>query len=74
MTIYRCDKCKKEFPEVTDICRIRMMSETCEYDGDTPVWYPYHKTIYYDVCTECAKNIFQTFVDVFKEEGAEDND
>ncbi len=73
MTIYRCDKCKKEVPSITDLYRIKAMTEMCEYDGDTPVWYPYRKTTYYDICNECAKNILQTFVDQFEEEGAKDD-
>lgn len=68
MTIYRCDKCKKEVKDITEIYRIKALSETCEYDGDTPVWYPSRKTMSYDVCAECCKNILQTFVDQFKKE------
>lgn len=36
MTIYRCDKCKKEFTDISAIYRIRMMTETCEYDDVEP--------------------------------------
>ena len=68
MTIYRCDKCKKEVKDITEIYRIKVLSETCEYDSDTPIWYPSRKTVPYDVCAECCKNILQSFVDQFKEE------
>ena len=68
MTIYRCDKCKKEVKYITEIYRIKVLSETCDFDDDTPKWYPSRKTVYYDVCAECCKNILQSFVDQFKEE------
>ena len=69
MTIYRCDKCKKEVTDITDIYGIRVLTEKNEYVDESLVWCPHRQTMRFDVCDECARNILQTFVNQFKEEG-----
>lgn len=71
MTIYRCDKCKKESTYKTDMYRIRITSD--EYDPDKCYWRECNRSIYFDVCKECKDNIIGLFVKHFKSEGDEND-
>lgn len=67
MTIYRCDKCKKDIPYEDPRYRIKMEAEI--YDDCMNNWRPSRKTVYYDVCYNCAVDIMTKFVNDFEMEG-----
>lgn len=69
MTIYRCDKCKKEVNCRTDMYHIRITSDV--YDENNSFWRECNITTYFDVCKECKDNIISLFVKQFRSEGDE---
>lgn len=73
MIIYKCDKCKKEVPNKTDLYRIRAFSEVYDDSEGGHYWKESNKTRYFDVCKECEENLLWWFCTRFDcEEGAEE--
>lgn len=73
MIIYKCDRCKKEVPNKTDLYRIRAFSEVYDDSEETHYWKESNKTKCFDVCKECEGTVLWWFVTRFDcEEGAEE--
>lgn len=57
MVIYRCDCCKKDVPEKSDLFRITLYSEKYDTRKDFLCFMPHLSRIENEVCVDCLLNL-----------------
>ena len=68
MTIYKCDRCGREFRISGALYRISVESEKYNDSDGWHCWCTNRHSGFYDVCEKCEKELITNFLDDLKGE------
>lgn len=69
MVIYRCDCCKKDVPEKSDLYRITLYTEKYDTQRDFLCYVPHLSRIENEVCDDCMHELRSKYFDMIANGG-----
>ena len=74
MVIYRCDCCKKDVSEKSDLFRVTLYTERYDSRKDFLCFMPHLSRIEKEVCIDCMHDIRAKFYNIFTDNEVQTNE